>query len=54
MRLSAQAWRHRAAAAVAIAGGQWSEGLHHAREANRLQRTKAGDDLLLIVRLLGG
>ena len=54
MRVAAAAWRHRAAAAEAIAGGRWSEALHHARAANRLQRTDAGHDLLLIARLGGG
>lgn len=54
MRVAAAAWRHRAAAADALAGGLWGEALHHAREANRLQRTEAGDDLLLIARLGGG
>ena len=54
MRLSAAAWRHRAAAADSLAGGRWIEALHHAREANRLQRTEAGDDLMLIARLVGG
>jgi hypothetical protein len=54
MRLSAEAWRCRAAAAASLAGLLWDEALHHAREANRLQRTQAGDDLLLIARLLAG
>jgi hypothetical protein len=54
MRLWADAWRYRAAAAAALAGQRWSEALHHAREANRLHRTEAGDDLLLIARLLAG
>jgi hypothetical protein len=54
MRVAAEAWRERATAADSLAGGRWSETLHHAREANRLNRTEAGDDLLLIARLLGG
>lgn len=54
MRLAAEAWRHRTAAAGFLAGERWSEALHHAREANRLQRTEAGTDLLLIARLLTG
>jgi len=52
MRVAAEAWRHRLAAAGSLAGKRWSEALHHAQEANRLQRTKAGDDLVLIARLL--
>ena len=54
MRLSAEAWRSRAAAAASLAGRRWNEAIHHAREANRFQRTQAGDDLLLIARLLAG
>ena len=40
------------AAAAALAAGQWSDALRHAREAKQLQRTEAGDDLLLLARLL--
>jgi hypothetical protein len=54
MRLSAEAWRSCAAAAASLAGRRWNEAIHHAREANRFQRTQAGDDLLLIARLLAG
>ena len=54
MRLSAEAWRHRTAAAGSLAGERWSEALDHAREANRLHRTQSGDDLLLLARLLAG
>lgn len=54
MRLSGAAWRERAAAAEALAGGQWSEALRHASEANRLQRTEFGDELVLIARLVAG
>ena len=52
MRVCAAAWRHRRAAAAALAAGQWSDAVHHAREAKQLQRTEAGDDLLLLARLL--
>jgi hypothetical protein len=52
MRVSVAAARHRDAAADALAGGVWSAALHHAAEATWLQRTEAGDDLLLLARLL--
>jgi hypothetical protein len=52
MRVAAEAWRERTAAADSLAGGRWIEVLHHAREANRLHRTEAGDDLILMARLL--
>jgi hypothetical protein len=52
MHLSAVAWRHRIAAAGCLAGERWVEALRHAREANRLQRTEAGDGLLLVALLL--
>ena len=54
MRLAAEAWRHRIAAAGSLACGRWRAALHHAREANRLQRTDAGDELVAIARLLAG
>ena len=54
MHVSAEAWRHRTAAAALLAGERWSDALHHVREANRLHRTDAGDDLLLLARLLAG
>lgn len=53
MLLTVAAWRERAAAAEALARGLWSEALHHASEANRLQRTEFGDELVLIARLVG-
>jgi predicted amidophosphoribosyltransferase len=52
MRVSAAAWRHRRTAAAALAAGQWSDALHHAQEAKQLQRTEAGDDLVLLAGLL--
>jgi hypothetical protein len=51
MQLAAAAWRHRAAAAAALIAGRWSEAMHHAVEANRLHRTEAGDELLLVAQL---
>jgi len=48
MRLAAEAWRRRTAAAEAIRAGRWNEALDHAREANRLHRTEAGEKLMLI------
>lgn len=52
MQLAAAAWRHRTAAAAALTAGNWDEAAHHAAEANRLQRTDAGDELLLVARLV--
>lgn len=54
MRVAAEAWRHRVNAADSLVGEHWSEALHHAQKASRLQRTKAGDDLLLLALLLAG
>jgi hypothetical protein len=54
MRVAAEAWRERAAAADAIGAERWSDALHHAREANRLERTDVGVDLLLIAQLVAG
>jgi hypothetical protein len=53
MRVSLAAARHRHAAASALANGEWSEAFRHAAQARWLQRTEAGDDLLLLARLLG-
>ena len=50
MLLAAAAWRHRTAAATAA--GRWGEAAHHAAEANRLHRTDAGEELLLVARLV--
>jgi len=52
MRLAAEAWHHRTAAAEALRSGQWREALDHAHEANRLHPTEAGADLLLLSRLV--
>ena len=52
MRVSVAAVRHRHAAADALAAGEWSAALRQAAEATWLQRTEAGDDLLLLARLL--
>jgi predicted amidophosphoribosyltransferase len=51
MQLAAMAWRHRNAAAAALSAGRWDEALDHAAEANRLHRTEASDELLLLARL---
>lgn len=52
MRVCAAAWRHRRDAAAALAAGQWSDAIHHASEAQQLQRTDAGNDLVLLAYLL--
>jgi hypothetical protein len=54
MRIAAAAWRHRRAAIGALAAGNQGDAMHHAREANSLHRTGAGDDLAFLARLLGG
>lgn len=52
MQLAAAAWRHRTAAAAALIAGRWNEAVQHAAEANRLHRTDAGDELLVVARLV--
>lgn len=54
MRIAAAAWRHRRTAIAALAAGNPGDAMHHAREANWLHRTGAGDDLAFLTRLLGG
>jgi hypothetical protein len=52
MRVTAAAARHRHAAEDALTAGEWSAALRHAAQATWLYRTEAGDELLLLARLL--
>ena len=52
MRTAAAAWRHRRAALAALAAGADAEALTLAREAQALQRTEAGAELVFAVRRL--
>jgi hypothetical protein len=50
MRLAAAAWRHRRAAAEALAAGRLDDARYHAREANRLHHTERGTALALVTK----
>ena len=43
MRVCAAAWRHRRAAAAALAAGEWSDALHHARTAKQFDTKESAE-----------